>query len=41
MAKKITFSLNVDNDEKAKVLQALLEVFNAGEKEIEEKKNKK
>ncbi len=41
MAKKLTYSLSVDNDEKAKVLQALLEVFNTGNKDKKRAKNKK
>ena len=41
MAKRHTFSIDVDNDEKAKIIQAILESINEAEKSQAKKKLKK
>lgn len=41
MAKRHTFSVAIDNDEKAKVIQAILESINEAEKSHAKKKVKK
>ena len=41
MAKRHTFSVQIDNDEKAKVIQAILESIDKAEKSHSKKKSKK